>query len=268
MNELSKELTVSIRSQRKTIDVLVITLDDGINRVPRGFVEQGLPLNFAKFYAKDSFMWLGKALKFLGNENPYPESTNPSNKDVAASTDVTEDKPLFLEVEDPIIWIKSARQYVDDIEAQVKHNLAYMETLPGFKFYHLSVEQAWIKINDCKHQLGLALRAAHDGEERVPEKGPIDNGEELKDKPDLTEDTGAASMTASPGGVPAPGANEELNTAPAPLAGEDLTQGPSLDASAGKTEEVAQTNGEEKTDTEKLPPPPAPAKQASPKKKK
>ncbi len=138
-----------------------------------------------------AFMWLGKCLKFIGVENPYPSSTDTSSLVIEDAVDkcVTPEDRQFDNVVECVKWL---RNKVDSSISVVSTSL--INLMPNNRLYHLAIVQVWISINDCKHALGLELG-------NIRDDGTLDKIKNIVDNPNdpaSSKTPGEESETALP----------------------------------------------------------------------
>lgn len=165
-----------------------------------------------------AYMWLGKAKGSLGAGNPYPSSTDPSNRKIEPSVDRAENVKLPDQaiMEDTVLLIKFLRSEMDGIIKAIWND---MSIFPQHVEYQLCIQNAWTYAVNTKLQLGLGLERI-----REEEKNEKNNSEQA---PGTVPPAGNAPIMAT--GLPntdplPPMENIPLggNINEEPLQGEDL----------------------------------------------
>jgi|SRR6476620_2419560 len=108
------------------------------------------------------FMWLGKLLGELGQQNPYPNSTDSSNTTVEPSADTVDDR--FNLPEGDIERVKELRHLIQErmIDQLNQINVAMRGGKTDWAY-----RQAYIYLTEAKMWLGMELQS-------VSKKKPIE----------------------------------------------------------------------------------------------
>lgn len=118
-------------------------------------------------------MWLGKALKAIGNPNPYPESRNPGSSQIEKAADSTPDL-LFVGLE-PISAIKFLRERLGATIKSIadRESRFAEETLNNPQTKNINeidfdnVGYVLKQLTEADMWLGMALGAIKDEQEKV-----------------------------------------------------------------------------------------------------
>lgn len=118
-------------------------------------------------YAQSCFMWLGKALKGLGEATPYPSSTDASSPVIEAAADTVDVEKLFDQLYqkfggDAVAFIKHMRSEIEPLASGLLRDL---DLLPENRAYQIAVEQAYVFAENAKMELGLMLGKIRDRDE-------------------------------------------------------------------------------------------------------
>lgn len=115
-------------------------------------------------------MWLGKVLQELGTPNPYPESTNVSNEEIADEAETTE-KTLYPEWEridaSRITKVKHLRGIIEEIE--FRYNELFSVNLRGNYGFFLS--NSITALSESKMWLGQELGRIKDNQDNQDKSG-------------------------------------------------------------------------------------------------
>lgn len=164
---------------------------------------------------KLAFMWLGKAKGIVGSDNPYPNSTDPSNKIIEAAVDTYQGEDLIAENDDEIAFIKSVRAALGECEKAIRNGL--MPYLAQNSLYQLAIGEAYVNVCEAKMFLGLELGELRDTTKEIPapaELNPADNPPPVATQPN--EEAPVPADAPTPEATPSPEPQPEPVPTPEP----------------------------------------------------
>lgn len=139
------------------IKIIRVDLDKHFSTM--GKMKGSREISVAITATQNSKMWLGQVLKSLEQENPYPDSKNPTNNNIAATSDVFDgDVDSAMDGIHHIKQVKIMRQRLshsyDAMEKlEEEHDVSDIMTTKGFH----SLTKAWEYVVEANMWFGMEL---------------------------------------------------------------------------------------------------------------
>lgn len=141
-----------IRNTRKQIHAIMGALSN--------CEESSRPLSSAYTAAEKARMWLGEALAETGAVNPYPDSLNPENENIADQADTAEQE--FTPGDGSHIkFVKELRAHLVEITERCRQEIV---TGSRKQFYRVAVSQAYVELCNARMWLGAELNRIHEAD--------------------------------------------------------------------------------------------------------
>lgn len=103
-----------------------------------------------------SKMWLGKVLKKLGTENPYPESKNPNSDKIEPTADVAHNQ---------------LEEILSTGEGNSYRELSYIQKVKFLRVEIEKIEEELIRLSESGHLINKAVSSIHNSNTHCIEAG-------------------------------------------------------------------------------------------------
>jgi hypothetical protein len=158
INQINKtnQMEEAVKKIRVEIDRYFTTL---------GQMQPSREISIAITCTQNGKMWLGQLLKALGTENPYPDSKNPINTNIAPTADTFDgDVKKDLEGIGHIQQVKIMRsrlsegyKLIEEIQSKVKGGYNVEVENKEFELVLIALQKSWEYIVEANMWLGMEL---------------------------------------------------------------------------------------------------------------